>query len=400
MAKKVLATSWHTGGINAIIPVINQISQEGNVDIVTLGHLNSESVLNDRKVKFKTISDYGLTNVSVESIRKILEIERPDLLLTGTSVQDKTNRDVIEQTATLAAKEKGIKSLAVLDFWANYSLRFNDTYTNERHKFLPDKIAIMDSFALQDMIAEGFDSESLVITGNPHFDNLEGLVRNFPSSQKDNIKYELGVPQGIPFLFYAGGAFLEVLDQYGYWDQDILEIIVDSLSQLPKEKQPFVALSLHPGVLNKDSKREDLPKLAEYINGTSYERIKLVLGKEPWVSINPQKYTVEESLKSQKLAIVSDLTMTAISTIGIEAVYMGKPCVSLQPNRLTSMDDSLVISRRGVVPVGYTPDACREIVLGCANPNNYKPLVKKASFFRTDGMATDRVTSLVYEMIN
>jgi hypothetical protein len=398
MKKKVLATSWHTGGINAIIPVVKRISEEGRVDIVTIGHLNSENVLKDRGVSFKTVSDYGLSDVSVDSMERILDIEQPNLVLTGTSAQDAVNGDVVEQTVTLAANTRDIQSLAVLDYWANYSLRFNDIYTREKHRFLPDKIAIMDDLALQDMVAEGFNRDNLAITGNPHFDDLEGKARNFPDSEKRAIRDRLGFSGDFPFLFYAGGAFLEVKAQYGYWDQDILEIIVNSLSELPEKRQPYVALSLHPGVLDPAQKREDLPRLAEYINGIRYEKIKLVLGKEPWIKIDSQKYFVDPDLKSQKLAIVSDLTMTASSTLGIEAVYMGKPCVSLQPN-LSSEVDPLVISRNGIIPVGYTPEFCRGIVLSAANPDDYNHIIERAACFRTDGKATERVTNLVYDML-
>ena len=104
--KKVLATSWHPGGANAIVPVIKKLQSDGKVNITVLGHQYSEAIYKAAGIPYNTLRTYGLKDVSEGSMAAILAQEIPDLVLTGTSVQDEENRDVIEQTITLAARKR------------------------------------------------------------------------------------------------------------------------------------------------------------------------------------------------------------------------------------------------------------------------------------------------------
>ena len=77
-------------------------------------------------------------------------------------------------------KERGIPTLSIVDFWSNYTERF-DT--------LPDKIAIIDEQMRQEMLAEGFPDDKLVITGQPAFDCLAEKRKRFDES--DSWKHPL-----------------------------------------------------------------------------------------------------------------------------------------------------------------------------------------------------------------
>src|SRR3989344_8979306 len=236
MKQKVLATSWHPGGINAIIPVIKKLQQDQALEVIAIGHQYSESVLYNNKVKYRKVSDYGLFDVSLNSMGALLERESPDLILTGTSTQDEKNRQVIEQNITVAGRQRNIPTVAVLDFWANYSLRFNDIYSGENFRFLPDKIAIMDQYAERAMLAEGFDKSRLVITGNPYFDDLEGKVRNFTEQEKSDIRLRIGLNADV-LLFYAANAWEKEASKLGYWDLDNINIVNEFIAGLPKEER-------------------------------------------------------------------------------------------------------------------------------------------------------------------
>ena len=239
MKPKILATSWHPGGMNAIVPVIKRLNQQGKVNVVTVGHQYSEAILDSHGIGYKRISDYGLEDVSLESMASLLEQESPDLVLTGTSAQDENNKDVIEQTATLAGRNKGIPTVAVLDFWGNYSLRFNDIYSGEGFRFLPDKIAIMDQYAERDMLEEGFDKAGLIITGNPHFDDLEAKARRFTNQERIELRQQVGLDADIPF-FYAANAWKKEKPNLGYWDLDNIQLVNEALREMPeRERQRY-----------------------------------------------------------------------------------------------------------------------------------------------------------------
>lgn len=370
---KILAVSWHPGGANAIVPVIKALIDAKGMDVVTVGHQFSRAIFEKNGISFKTISDYDLTDVSVKSMETLLQAERPDLVLTGTSTQDAKNMDVIEQTITLAAKHLRIKSLAVLDFWANYSERFSDMFTQEVFKFLPDQIAIMDSIAFEAMKKEGFDPEGLTITGNPFFDNLSAKAKNFDEDQKRSLREKIGLnPKCL--IFYAGNVFKDKGITFGFSDLDNIKIIVEVITGLSLDKFSVV-VKLHPRTPANDHK-----EIALYIN--NHPKIKLIT-----------------DMDSQQIALASDIVVVAFSTIGIEMVYMGKPCISFQPGLKSG--DQLIISKQGFIPVGYTAEDClSELRKAMFSIEHRKKMLEQASGFRTDGKATKRVMKLIHKMLN
>jgi len=370
---KILATSWHPGGVNAIVPVIKALIDVRGMDVVTIGYQFSRAIFEKNNISFKKISHYGLTNVSVKSMEALLQTERPDLVLTGTSTQSEENKDVIEQTITLAAKHLRIKSLAVLDFWANYAKRFSDKFTQENFKYLPDQIAIMDGIAREAMLKEGFDSKGLTITGNPFFDDLSAKAENFDEDQKRSLRETIGLnPECL--IFYAGNAFgYEGID-VGFSDLDNIEIIAEAIRGLPLNDFDVV-IKLHPR-----TPADDHMKIVLYID--KHPKMKLIT-----------------DIDSQQIALASDLTVVAYSTIGIEMVYMGKPCISFQPG--LKGDDQLIISERGFIPVGYTAEDClRELEEAMFSEDHREAMLKQASGFKTDGKATERVMALIHKMLD
>jgi len=379
MKQKVLATSWHPGGINAIIPVIKKLQQDQALEVIAIGHQYSESVLYNNKVKYRKVSDYGLFDVSLNSMGALLERESPDLILTGTSTQDEKNRQVIEQNITVAGRQRNIPTVAVLDFWANYSLRFNDIYSGENFRFLPDKIAIMDQYAERAMLAEGFDKSRLVITGNPYFDDLEGKVRNFTEQEKSDIRLRIGLNADV-LLFYAANAWEKEASKLGYWDLDNINIVNEFIAGLPKEEREKygMVVKLHPRV-----PQEDLERIKKAIEEDSEKRIVLVSEIHP-----------------QNLILSTDLTLTPFSTLGIEAVLMRKPCISMQPN-LKGNDYLSFLTNNQVIPVGYTTKDCMSLVRRAFVDKDFreKELIDQSSNFKTDGKATERVINLIYQLL-
>ena len=378
MKPKVLATSWHTGAINAIIPVIKKLKQEKKVDIITIGHQYSEEILDNQKIKYKRISDYDLKDVSLESMNDLLKQESPNLILTGTSIQDENNIDVLEQTITLAGRQNKIFSIAVLDHWENISSSFDNIFSEEQFKFLPDKIAIMDNYAEKDMLKKGFEKDRLIITGNPHFDNLEAKAKRFSEKEKNNLRQQIGLGGEVLF-FYVAGAWKKEKSKLGFWDLDNLKLVEDVLRELSECKSQKYALvvKLHPRV-----PEEDFFDINNYIQKKNDRRIRL-----------------SKDIHPHKLILASEATLTPFSTLGIEAVYMGKPCISLQPN-LQGKDHFAILTENGMISVGYTKKNCKELIRQAYIDSDYREeLIQQASCFRTDGKAAERVTDLVYKFI-
>lgn len=375
--QKVLATSWHPGGANSIVPVIKKLISENKVDVVVIGHQFSEKIFQNKDIDYKTIAHWGLEDVSLDSMIKLLQAESPNLVLTGTSAQDPNNKNVIEQTIALAAQKMGIKSLAVLDFWANYSLRFGDVSGAEKFKFLPDKIAIMDEIAEQSMLNEGFDKEKLVITGNPHFDDLAIKARTFSRAKKSAVRQKIGLCVE-SLIFYAANSWKNEYKEQGFWDLTIIDLINEVLESLPEKQRGGTGLvvKLHPR-----TPADDRDEIKKYIEENSGRKIKII-----------------ENIDTREVALASDLVLVTYSTVGVEAVYMCKPCISLQPG--LKGEDLLIVSKHGIIPAGYTDEDCKkEVKKAILNKRYRKELLKRASSFKTDGKATQRVAELVYQML-
>jgi len=372
--KKIIAASYHRGSANAISSVIIELINKGEISVTVIGYGPAEKVFQDFDIDYKKVSFYGLKDISVSSMIQLINKEKPDLILTGTACQDPDKKDVLEQTITLAARNLGIRSLAILDFWLEYKERFSDLFTDESFKFLPDKIAVMDKIAVKEMLSKGFSREKLIITGNPYFDSLKKRAASFSREKRMALRKKIGLDCRL-LIFYATTCFEREKKILGYWDLDNIKIISEVFSSLPKEKIGLV-IGLHSRLPQKD-----LRKITKYVGHTN-PRIKVI-----------------GNVDGRELILVSDLVLTSLSTVGLEAVLLNKPSLSLQPG--LKKEDPFIVSKLGIIPVGYTKDDCKRKIERAILDEDYRELVIPARYtdFRTDGKATERVINLVYKML-
>jgi len=343
-----------------------------------VAHEFSEKIFDNFQITYQTLAQYGFVEASPESISELLKQEKPDLVLVGTSSQQsEKSKFVIEQSVNISAKKLGIKSLAVLDFWMGYVRRFSDVFTGERFKYLPDKIAIMDETAREEMLKEGFDDNLLVITGNPYFDDLPQKAADFSETDKATIRQKIGLAADF-LMFFASSSFKNNQKVCGYWDLKIIKIIAETMDSLPtdKKQKTGLVLRLHPR-----TPEADRNEIEEYLKKFPENRIKIV-----------------KDISSQELILASDLALTPDSTVAVESVYLGKPCLSLQPG--LKIKDELIVSRKGIIPAGYSENDCRNLLAKAIQDKEFlRGILEKEATFRTDGQATKRVINLVYEML-
>lgn len=370
MRKTVFATSWHPGGMNAILPVIKKMMADEKVNVAVMGHEFSEDMLAKAKIPFKTFKDLGVPDISVESMEKVMDQLGVNVALTGTATQEGKANDILEQTVIRAANNLGIPSVAVLDMWEFYWQRFSDERTGKKLDVMPTYIATLDQLAYDAMVKEGFPEANLRITGNPHFDNLYAKGQSFTEDQRQEVRQKVGL-RGDTLFFFAGNGFKAAKSAQGYWDLDVVKIIAEMMPQIPNVG---AAVRLHPRM-----PEQDKAEIVRYIQ-ESGANIKLVA-----------------DVDSQTLALAADLTIVEFSTMGIEAVYMRRPTISLQPDMLGK--DLLLISNEKIIPAGYTAQECKELLLKAATPEFRQELLERSKGFSNDGYSTERVTNLVYGLI-
>jgi hypothetical protein len=123
----------------------------------------------------------SFVNLDAEGLRKELDRDPPDLLLTGTSWQSDLERETLALARTL-----GIRTAAYLDHWLNYQGRFGENWRDN----LPDEVWCPDPESVGICEKSGFPPDRLVLKGNPYLDDMV-LKMALPgaSSRKGRILY-------------------------------------------------------------------------------------------------------------------------------------------------------------------------------------------------------------------
>mgnify|MGYP002511443057 CR=1 FL=1 len=170
--KKLLLFARDPGGANVILPVYEKIKEQYEV------------LAYAREFAWKRLADAGLPARNIDKecatltyadIKNFLKRQKPDLVITSTSLDDFTERYLWK-----ASEELHIKSFAILDQWMNLGIRFSDCdYSQEeryrrdrRHPYLPYRILAMDELAGELLKEDGIHAEKIALTGQPHFDTV------------------------------------------------------------------------------------------------------------------------------------------------------------------------------------------------------------------------------------
>lgn len=257
---KVLFSSKDPGGANAIAPVIEALKTEG--------------------------AEVG-ENVTA-----------PDIFIAGTSAGDSPDKQIMRMLGSTP-------SLYVLDFWLNYWQRFSSLGEKD-FAFLPTRICVMDDIAKEEMIAEGFPAERLVVTGNPHFDHFADAITQ-ESEEKERILF---ISQPLSSVANMPGFSPIAYDEYA-----ALKDMLQALETLPEHY--YVSLRLHP--------KESSDKYEKYL-GPRVRRA--------------SERTLEEALSG------AGLVVGISSPVLMQAAAAGKYVLSYEPALIGK--DPLVSNRVGV----------------------------------------------------
>ena len=289
--------------------------------------------------------------------------ETPDpvaMVLTGTS----SGARGPEKQAIAWARERGIPSLSVLDFWVNYRERFND----ERGElaYLPDRIAVMDAHARDEMIALGFPKKHLVITGQPAFDCLSGKRLFFGDKSLYFARVYYNFRHGRRTAVFVSQPHSQQPYNYGYNEHTVLPLIIDAARKLDID----LIIRPHP--------REDICDLVRYED-------------------MPQ-------IQVRRAGLVHELLMAADLVIGmntellVEACYLGCDVLSVQPGLVGH--DCLPTNRMGVSQPVYHADNLLPTMRSMLEDAHFCEKRRELlDDFVIGETAAPKVVRLVYDMI-
>jgi hypothetical protein len=366
--EKILVGAWHRGGGQAVYPPTIRIAGDGH-EIIPVIAGPSLDVFKD--IPFKTPEIYGYSAIGREEARQILEAEQPSVLLIGTSSQDKDTPITLEQALTLAARERGIPTIAVLDFWGNYSRRFSDKPTYDNRKYLPDMICVPDVIAFNDMIGEGFDKDKLVVTGNPYFDDIAASKEQFTGDRRDESRKEY---RRQVVLFASQPIELYYGSSMGYTEKTALEDLLSCI-----EEAGDVWFCPNTTIVIRPHPKEDPEELRAVADRHAVH------------------YFIDSKTPLREAIMASDIVLSPFSTMLVDAALLGVPAISLQPG--LCRDDLLPTNKLGITyPVfkqGEVGDAIKAFL---SDTTLRKKFEEKSKSITPDGKATERVVREIYSL--
>jgi len=361
-ASHIITICGDPGGANAIAPVIELLRDEGKVSVTALAYLQAVTLWSGWGIQFDVIKG----EASDDDILKFLNEPKANLLLTGTSV----NRYELEKRFIEAARQLGIPSMSVLDFWSNYALRFSGNSGDLR--YLPDRIAVMDVLARDEMVAAGIVDSRIVITGHPALDGLEAYRQSFGPERRYAIREGLGVAPDDWLILYASQppAFFDLDDTIPPPWLDRLRtvnVLLGALAVLAQARGKCATLLIRP------HPREN----GEIYRGLTHNTVRVVVSGEGG---------------SRDLALAADAVVGMNTMFLVEARHLGRPVLSIRLD--LPLPDDFPPNRSGLIRAVY-----REEDVASAMDELLNQPLSGMPLFEAQGNASRNVAQLLYSML-
>lgn len=304
----------------------------------------------------------------IETAKRLLERERPDLILLITEY------GLFERALVVAAKLKGIPTLAIQHgvispqhpgYIYPPGAVAEDGSGTPPYVPIPDRIAVYGEYHREILTTPGsYPSESVMVTGQPRYDVLARVGELY---DKAGIREELGLPGDARLVLW-------VTQTHGLPAEESegnLEAVYGAMGDI---RNAALVVKLHP--------LED-QRAALYRRDRGYTPV-IVDGRADTIA----------------LLYACDVMITRHSTTALEAVALHKPVIILN---LSGGPDPVDYVEQGVaVGVHRAQDlkaAVQRLLRDDADLAANRELYIQRHLYRVDGRAAARITELMGEMI-
>lgn len=339
---KALFVAEDAGGFNALSPVYEKLRSPNRVcalfgpacgKIARGSHAKFTKEGDDRRMK----------------LEKMFRDCKPDIIVVCPGGWNMN----LDKVALMLAREKGIKTLGMLDYWANYAVRYSTPGTNDL-AYVPDALCAIDELCKKQMVKAGFNSRTIHITGNPNFERFKKVSRK---NQSKLISF-----------FCQPFSELKKLDKKIDCGLDEIEVLSDLILALDalgiKGK---LAIKLH-------TRTKQEHKFDKLIKNS---------GREIYI---------DRKASAEELVSKSSFVLGMNTMVLFEAALCGKPVLSYQPN--LKIQDPLVSNALGLTLAVYKKSDL---------PKNLRKLMSYKTSGKLDqirqkyvyGHATQKVISLM-----
>jgi len=309
------------------------------------------------------------TIAMIETATRILETKKPSEII----MHDEYG--ALQLSTLYAAKKNGIPTLS-LQHGTIYDDVFAYTHNdedinnnkNELNFALPNKMCVWSESAKDALIKSAkFPPTSVVVTGDPKMDFFEKAIKNY---SREKILRNSSIPQEKKIILFATENLPNLEEK-----MMIANSVFESMSDL---SEFFLVIKMHPNESN----------------WLIYEKI----AKKYGIS----SYLILKDISLYELIHASDLVIISYSTVGLEAMRMLKPVISL--NLMGLHNESNIIKNDLSIEVREKGELIPAI-LKCIDNKNEKKIQSAKIFAENelgiiDGKATERVISHILQLKN
>lgn len=361
MVGRVVAVAGDPGGADAVGPVLAALRAAGR-PVTALAYAQAGPVWARRGVPSEPLPPTPDAAALLAGA---------GALLTATSC----NGLDLEKPFRAAARRLGVPSVAVLDAWSNYVARFAGP--DGRLDHLPDRVAVMDAQARDEMIAAGFDPGRVTVTGQPAFDDLAARRAAFDPARRAAARGRLGVGPDERLVLFASQPLAALCgsdpshpDYWGYTEQTVLALLTAALDRIVRRRRTTLTLVVRP------HPREDAGTLRGLTAGAARVVVDGGGGDGP------------------EVALTADLVTGITSVLLVHACLLGCVVLSLQPG--LRRGDVLPTNRAGRSRAAYRPDEIEPAVEALLfDPTARVDLANRARAAAPPGDAAGRVIRLL-----
>lgn len=307
------------GGVNVIAPLYYAIKQRGyKIKLFSkdMGIKRFQSLECPVQDIMQIIND-----VSIEEINQLLKKYKPKCIITATSADD-----FVEKYLWNSGKTLNIYTIAVLDQWMNFRVRFsnysvnqiNNSTNKEKLIFIPECIMVIDRYCQDELIKIGIPKENIIITGQPHFLSVYNKAKELKKVDvRGKIRNHLGISPNDYVVTYASEPFAEVYkvedvnkSYWGYTEISNFKVLYEALYQVEEKIKEDIVLviKIHP--------KESDNKYNKIIENLS-KKIKIIIDK---------------TTDALEMISASDLVCGMSSMLLVEAAIIGTQVMSIQIN--------------------------------------------------------------------
>jgi hypothetical protein len=365
----IWAFSREAGGAEVVAPVVKALMKKHRVLLLAKDY--AKSIFAKHSLPFTEVSGY-----SANLVRSLIDKHgRPSLVL--TSAASLPWRDMTEKYLWQWSAGENIPSIAILDQWHTYALRFSGVRKNERLKYLPDCVCVMDEYAKKDMILEGIPPTKVVVTGQPAFDAILEHKKTFSKKKCLEIRKKIGVRDEKIVLFVSESLKHDFGNSLGYTEATILKAVLNALKGLTEEGHKLTLIvKLHP-----QNKKEDF----DAIDFGAYRRsfgIKFI----------------QREIPPRDLVLCSDVVVGMTSVLLVESILLGKPTLSLQIN--AKKNDALIATRIRAIPLISNAKEFEKVLRLILTNKKYRAAyLEKQKRLRVRGQSTKNIIQLVEKIL-